>query len=167
MKIRKNFNQLKWINNYLGINIKRKNIKSILMFTIYWNVLEHEVCDDNFNIQRIKNIINSRNLDKSNFILYFEYFRQRYTNDNGNINDIFDGLRFRKNADKQFVQECLTRNNNNSEEIISSLFLVIQRLRNNIFHGLKDPATFENQEPNFNIANKAIATFLNLYKKIM
>jgi hypothetical protein len=155
------FDDLIWINHHLNLNIKLENINSILMFTLYWNILEHELCNDNFKIDKIRKYIKEYNIDKQNFTRYYEYFRDRYYTGNGNTNYYFDGLKLSKQNIK-YVQDCFINQNPTNEELISSLFLIIQRLRNNIFHGLKEPRNFEEQELNFKIANKAIATILNI-----
>jgi hypothetical protein len=164
MKLRKNFNQLNWINKHLNLGTKKKNIKSTLMFTLFWNLFEHETCYDWFNINTIRDLINRANLSIYEFIEYYDYFKKRYTI-NGDINERFETLNFRNQTDREYVRNTFRNPTPSNEELISSLFLVIQRLRNNIFHGLKEISTLEIQEPNFNIANKAIATFLELTKR--
>ncbi len=48
-----------------------------------------------------------------------------------------------------------------AEQVIASLFLIIQRLRNNLFHGIKEAKFLSEQEKNFKMANQAIAKFLD------
>ena len=163
MKTKKDINQLAWINEYLHLRIRKKNIKSTLMFILYWNILEHLVCDDNFNINSIRQKISIKRLSQIDFIEYYTHFRHRYVS-NGVVTRQFDLLMFRSENDKQYVKNCFQNNNPTDEEAISSLFLVIQRLRNNIFHGLKEIEVLEVQEPNFKNANAAIVTFLELIR---
>jgi hypothetical protein len=161
MKTKRNIYQLGWINNYLKLRIKKKNIKATLMFTLYWNIFEHVTCNDNFSITKLRDIIRLRNLNQTCFLEYYNYFKNRYTL-NGSVTDRFNFLMFRNQNDKQYVYNCLLNQMPNNEQLISSLFLIIQRLRNNIFHGLKEIEVLEVQEPNFNVANKAIITFLEV-----
>ncbi len=54
------FEGLNWINNYLKSNLKMEEINSILLFTIFWNILEHNKCDDNFNIEKIRELVSQK-----------------------------------------------------------------------------------------------------------
>jgi len=150
---------LDWINHYLNSELKMEEINSILLFTIYWNVLEHYKCDDKFSIKRIMELVSEYKLKKEDYNEYYIYFKEKYFFGYG-IDSFVESLKFRNNGDKDFLKITLASEDPTAEQVIGSLFLIIQRLRNNLFHGIKEARFLSEQERNFTVANEAIATFL-------
>jgi len=149
---------LDWINNFLKSNLKMEEVNSILLFTIYWNILEHIKCDDDFKIFKIKELITENSLKKEDYMKFYEYFKNKYFS--YGVDSFIESFNFRSNGDMEFIKGTLESEDPTAEQVIASLFLIVQRLRNNLFHGIKEANYLSEQEINFQMANQAIARFL-------
>lgn len=84
-----------------------------------------------------------------------DYFRDRYLTD-GALNDQFDSLAFRPNDGRGEVEAALTGRNQGPVEQAAAVLLIIYRLRNNLFHGVKWAMGLHDQHDNFEHANRVL-----------
>lgn len=163
----------KWINSFFGIN-RNDNIESIKNFALLWNIFERYFCSMNASLNIIKNKIYKLdeigyNFPKKIHEDYYDYFRNRYVNQNDNsVNELFENLNFRDNRTdieyKALLKEILENPNSVIKNKLLANFIIIYRLRNNLFHGSKNIATISEQNVSFEIANKIIMDFLEFLK---
>lgn len=152
---------LQWINNRFGVNLQEEDITSIKDFSLVWNVFEGcGVFSTNFSITKLETHIQNINFDLTQFQNQFEYFSNRYVA-NGQTNNRFDNLNFRRTDRKQFVADVLCGNLTTPRDIILALAIIVYRLRNNFFHGSKDIRVIDQQNENFINANSFLTTLLN------
>ena len=149
-----------WLeNNRYYLTIEEKKLKSIFYFSLVWNIFEKECCQKNASIgnhpkklaEKINSIIDSNLLNE-----IFQYFKNRYIG-NGDANDIFNRFDFgREPASetyKQFVKDKLLSPEPTNEEKLQSLLYIAFRLRNNLFHGIKNVEELYKQNKNFKQIN--------------
>lgn len=152
---------LQWINTRFGVNLQEEDITNIKDFSLIWNVFEGcGVFSANFSITKLESHIQNINFDLIEFQNQFTYFRDRYVT-NGQTNNRFESLNFRRTDRKQFVADVLCDNLTTSRDIILALAIVVYRLRNNFFHGNKDIRVIDQQKENFINANSFLTTLLN------
>ena len=158
------FEYLNWVNKRLETNINPNKIKSALMFSVLWNMFEHEVCDDKFNLEKVKEKVEQYKIELSYFEDELNYFKVRRKNYSGD-NYIENGLRGTE-SQKRTIANLLDDNITDKIERVLALVLIIFRLRNNMFHGPKEVRDLEYQEPNFKTANSILKKFLNFIKPV-
>jgi hypothetical protein len=83
------------------------------------------------------------------------YFRDRYLTE-GAPNGQFHSLAFRSNDGRADVEAALTGRDEGPVEQTAAVLLIIYRLRNNLFHGLKWAVGLHDQQDNFEHANRVL-----------
>jgi len=163
--------ELKWIKKrYYYDNINEKRLKNIFYFTLIWNIFENECCNRDAKIsthpKEIAQNINGVSEQKINKI--FDYFKNRYIT-NGTINEIFKSFSFDKNNTcntyKKFVKEKLKAQEVTLKEQIQALLYIAFRLRNNLYHGVKDVKKLYEQNENFRQINIFLMEVNDNYSK--
>lgn len=164
-----------WIKDFFTadfISPDLTNIESVKNFAILWNLFERYFCDKNANLKKIQDNINK--LSESNYSFpqiiyddYYTYCRKRYLIED-KTNELFESLLFRENAAenkyKELLKSILENSESESKKKVFACFIIIYRLRNNLFHGSKNIATIDEQNDNFERANKVLMTFLSFLK---
>lgn len=135
------FSEEIWIRKNINDNFFAPQYSSIRNFFIFWNSFEKIVCDENANFTTIHTKIETLRLDNQNTDVnsLFDYFRDRYTSGN-RTNHRFEELCFR-NGDqewKDLTKTTLENDNNVTTDRLLSILFISLRLRNNLFHGIKD-----------------------------
>lgn len=153
---------LQWINEKLNVNLNNEDLDSIKDFSLIWNVFESKVCKKNFSPDRVQEGINSKDYTLKNFSKELKYFQNRYITE-GHANHRFAFLYFRNKKSEQFCKDVLLGNITELNEIILGLVLIVYRLRNNLFHGVKNMAVIDEQKDNFGMANQILSKILDKY----
>jgi len=152
---------LLWINKRFNVNLREEDIVNIKDFALVWNVFEGcRVFSTNFSITKLESYIQNIDFDLNQFQKDFLFFSNRYVTE-GETNQRFDNLNFRKSDRKQFVSDVLCSKLTNQKEVILALTIIVYRLRNNFFHGTKNIQTIDQQNENFISANSFLTTLLN------
>ena len=88
------------------------------------------------------------------------YFRQRYVSD-GQTNHKFESLHFRRNDRRELVEAVLLGHEATAIEIVKALLIIVFRLRNNLFHGIKWAYEMRDQQRNFENAIAVLTRVLD------
>ena len=146
--------------------IEEEKLKSIFYFSLVWNIFEKECCHKNASIgNHPKNLADnlSNNIDSNLLNEIFQYFQNRYI-ENGDVNDIFNSFDFgREPASttyKNFVKDRLLKEETTNQEKLQSLLYIAFRLRNNLFHGIKNVEELYKQNKNFKQINSLLMVII-------
>jgi hypothetical protein len=93
------------------------------------------------------------------------YWRRRYFA-NGALNGRFESLLFRPNDRGELVKAVMAEERDDAESVVAAVLLIIYRLRNNLFHGLKWQYGLADQEGNFRHANEVLMEVLERYGEL-
>ena len=148
---------MKRINDLLGIDISVEIGPELLEFLILWNLFEKRLFNKRFSIAAaIRNDVkvSSVSLDDA-----FDYFKKRYI-ENGRTNSKFDALSFRRNDKKSNVVNILCGVPDVILNRSTAVQIIIYRLRNNLFHGLKEVETLSSNKSTFLIVNEFLLSCL-------
>jgi hypothetical protein len=156
------FDEFQFINNFLNSNLNKEKLKSTLNFTLMWALFDDYVFGNSFNADELKQICINKKISIEEFQEPYEHFRKRYVDEDGNETDYFSSFVFRNLNTKDSIKNILIDQNSNEIDKVWALFKIIHRLRDNLFHGIKEVKEIEFQESNFMMANKAIAKYLEL-----
>lgn len=159
-----NFEDIKWINKKFELNLKPESLQSTLSFVLLWNLLEEKICKVDFTFNKLESYISEHNIKSDIFDEEINFFKQRSIAINPYVESyIKDGLALNNKNPKEQVRKLLTDEHLEDKDKIISLFIIIERLRNNLFHGIKLMSTMHEQENNFKHANSALKKLLNYY----
>ena len=148
---------IKSINDLLGIDISVEIGPELLEFLILWNLFEKRLFNNRFSITEAirKDVkVSSASLDAA-----FAYFKKRYV-ENGRTNSKFDALSFRRNDKKSNVANILCDVSDAMLNKSTAVQIIIYRLRNNLFHGLKDVESLSSNKATFLIVNEFLLSCL-------
>lgn len=156
-----NFNAVSWIShNYANVYIDEPSQIAVVNFSLMWNVFEGQFCNNSVSVAKLDSIaeeIASGEFSEEEIQQIFDFYKNRYV-ENGTVNDRFDNLNFRPRDRREFVEEVILNHNHITKDSILALLIIVYRLRNNLFHGLKSFNLLHNQAENLNYAS----TFLSL-----
>lgn len=152
----------------------------VFYFTLIWNLFEKYCFKNCLSINKIQNFSKKKELLDLDIGTIFEFFkkaynldcREGYKDDEFSFNNSKYSFRFIAikgypdpnnkeikyfNEDHyyklQIVKKALTTNNQDQTTKIECLLYLMYRIRNNLFHGKKDPRYIEEQEELFALSN--------------
>lgn len=152
---------LEFINKTYGVNYQESELNCIMKFSLLWNVFEGKKFNSSFNITKFEGKINNLTIDVSKFDSPLKYFRKRYV-ENEQTNTLFNNLNFRANDKKDLVRDVLLGVENNPNKMVLAIGIIVYRIRNNFFHGLKDIVHMNGQKENFKMANLVLKNLISI-----
>ena len=128
-------------------------------FSLLWSFFEAKALHTNASANSILALVHKwasdGRLNITPFTPSLSYFRNRYFNQ-GIFTSHFDGLNLRSNDSPELVRAVLKGENINPADNVAALLIVVFRLRNNLFHGVKWAYDIHGQLDNFSNANVAL-----------
>ena len=166
-----NPNVIEWLQLYLKKpKIHEKSLKPVMHFSLLWNLFEYTYFtkDKRLTPDALFDLsdISFKFLEEVVINKCFNHFEQRYLNENGKTNEMFEKLRLckksknDKESDYQICKKIIENKSLDRIEKIKCLFLIIHRFRNNLFHGNKKPLTLNLFENEFNHINEFLMYFI-------
>ncbi|MBU2905110.1 hypothetical protein KO529_09970 [Arenibacter algicola] len=152
---------IEWINNKFGTDYSVQELDEIKDFTLIWNIFENTIFNARFSINLLEQEIVNRNPNFEDFHECFNYYQNRYVVENS-ISNRFQYLNFRRNDREQFVKDVLLGHIIADNAKVLAIGIIVYRLRNNLFHGLKNYRNLNGQVENFSKANTFIQRFLEI-----
>jgi hypothetical protein len=138
--------------------------RAISHFALLWSLFEARALQTSASASKILSVVHEwaaqGRLKSEAFAESLRYYRQRYFT-NGQPTEYFAGLNLRKTDNPTLVQEVLTGTNNNPADAVAGLLIVVYRLRNNLFHGVKWAYGIQGQRSNFEHANQTLMSALS------
>jgi hypothetical protein len=159
--------EIEWINRYLQVAglIDRSQVECIRNFSLMWNLFEGHVCEQRASLDKFEKIVNKLMikgyLHCEDYKDHVNYFKSRYITNMG-TNSIFDELYINNKNSKELVINVLLDKDTNIKSVVMALLIIIYRLRNNLFHGIKSLYTINNQVDNFKRANRILMRITEL-----
>lgn len=167
MPIANAFDAPEWIarNTLGGTAISAEAQEAVGSFTTMWNFFESTLCDNRASVAALQRVCDrfdadrlpsatSQTLDEC---LAFWSFRYRTPDGFGHR---FEGLHFRPNDRRTHVEAVLQGNSTDPRDKLLALMIIVYRLRNNLFHGLKTLEMLNDQVQNLATASRCLAAIL-------
>ena len=132
---------------------------------LLWSLFEARVLDRRASAQAI--VVTARCWSERGVLAqdHFQYeqtfFRNRYC-PNGQFSCHFDHLNFRRPDREELVRRFLKQECLHAWEDAAGVLIIVYRLRNNLFHGLKWVHAIRGQRQNFGNATTALIQALEL-----
>ena len=184
------FDELAFINSCLEDGISKslsveteQKIKSVLRFAIFWNLLEADILFKNHvSLWKLENsdlhtkiLTNLDEEEKSSLNYCILFFSERYCVWTDHNLTCRNNEEENKREDyKKKLQEIIEKQDeinkqelieNNLEEYLKICLFIVYRLRNNLFHGIKQLSDLTDQNDLFNVANRFLSVVLASLKK--
>jgi hypothetical protein len=136
-----------------GENISEESYQSIADFCVMWALFEGtELHGINVVVDELKNVAYRIANKIQNIECALEFWRQRYICE-GQTNQKFEHLNLTHQPHRDLVSRVLLGIEIEQETVTLALLLIIYRLRNNLFHGIKDITTIRHQASNLDMAS--------------
>jgi hypothetical protein len=160
-----------WLKRYFDKpELNEQELKPVLHFSLLWNLFEHTYFTDNkhLNPKRLLDLsdISFNIIQEANLNEIFDYFKVRYF-PNNHIDNRFTTLLLDRTvrnretpSNYNFCQTTLNATNPTQIDKARTVFLIIHRFRNNLFHGRKNPETLNIYQQPFNEINKFLVHFI-------
>jgi len=143
--------------------------EAIMHFSLLWSFFEAEVLNTNASANSILACIHGwDSTDRLRLELFTEslaYFQARYFQ-NGQLTKHFSDLSLRQNDNPALVGSVLKRENTNHADSVAALLIIVLRLRNNLFHGVKWAYGIHGQLDNFTNANAALIAAMETHGQL-
>jgi hypothetical protein len=159
------FDAAEWIkSNYAGADeLRPETLQVVSSFTLIWNFFENTACDRKANIgkfERIAAALAEGNERLPGLAEALQFWTDRYY-DGAAFNTLFEGLEFREGDRRDHVEAVLSGARADLRSQLLAVMIIVYRLRNNLFHGLKEFATLNGQIGNLDTACRALAAILS------
>jgi hypothetical protein len=130
--------------------------EAIKDFSLFWTLYEGTFLNASSSADAIIRDVHSLKahgrLTLDPFRPAIKYFTERYF-DGTNPTDVFQGLHLRSNDHRPLVEHVVRGKSSDEAEILSAILIIVLRLRNNLFHGVKWSYGIKDQLENFRNAN--------------
>lgn len=152
-------------------------LRAVAGFTLMWNLFEAQLFPDTkpdkrANITGLKELARRvRYSDEHTHVLAecVDYYQSRYLSE-GAFNDLFEGLKFRKYENEKkaraLVKSVLEGENESPSDQMFAMLVIVYRIRNNTFHGLKPVDKWDDQASNISHAAKVLALALETARDV-
>lgn len=158
---------------------REKEIKSVLRFAIFWNLLEADPWFKNYvSLWKLENsdlhtkiLTNLDEEEKSSLNYCILFFSQRnrlslHCKDQKEENKWQSyQLKMKKIWEEQDEIKKQQLIQNNLKEYLKICLFIVYRLRNNLFHGIKQLSDLSDQNDLFNVANRFLSLVIASLKK--
>jgi hypothetical protein len=146
--------------------LTKKERDAIMHFALLWSFFETTVFNTSASARSITDVSKRWEeeglLKEESFNDCLSYFKGRYI-DLGKFTPPFSGLNFRNNDNQDLVKAVLLGNDRGVGDIVAALLIIVYRLRNNLFHGLKWVDGIRGQLCNFKKANSLLMIALDVH----
>lgn len=161
------FSAAEWIaqNTRGGTEISNDAQDAVASFTTMWNFFESTLCENKASVAAFERICDNLvpNHVAQGTIQTIEdclaFWRFRYCTSDG-FGHRFESLYFRPNDRRAHVEAVLEGHSTSLKDKILALMIIVYRLRNNLFHGLKTLEMLNDQVQNLTVASRSLAAFL-------
>ncbi|RYE38582.1 MAG: hypothetical protein EOP24_46620 [Hyphomicrobiales bacterium] len=148
-----------------GTHLSREAQEAVSGFTTMWNFFESTVCDNRASIAAFERALarwrpsqvapeTSQVIDEC-----LAFWRFRYRTPVG-FGERFEGLHFRPADRRAHVERVLSGEVDDPSAKMLALMIIVYRLRNNLFHGLKSIEMLNDQVQNLATATRCLAGIL-------
>jgi hypothetical protein len=142
---------------------------AIVDFTLLWSLFEARILNNAGNAKSIRAVVvawyEAGTLQPDAYDAQLVYFRMRYFA-NGAFTYHFDHLHLRPNDQMALVRSVIDGSNNDLCCRVATVFIIILRYRNNLFHGVKWQYELAGQLDNFTNANNALMKALEQHGRL-
>jgi len=153
-----------WVRENLreALSLKPETLQAVAGFALLWNLFEGRVCENQACVKTFKRITQNlasspkleKLVDKS-----VSFYRSRYVTGQ-KMNARFNRLNFRPKDRREHVESVLKGEVDKCRDKMFALLIIVYRIRNNIFHGLKSASIWDDQAKNISEASRVLSLII-------
>jgi hypothetical protein len=136
-------------------------------FSLLWSLYEGTILDASGSARAIvddaKSLKETGQLNLDPIKAPIEYFLSRYF-DGKELTHAYGMLYLRQNDRPDLVERVVRRQSQDDVEILSAILIIVLRLRNNLFHGMKWAYGIRDQFKNFQNANRVLMAVMDMHR---
>ena len=120
---------------------------AIREFALLWSIFEAQALLGDGRVEAIIEFVDDfakaarddhRRLMTAPFIPHITYFREQFlTPNHASTNELFEALSFQDRRHQKMVSSVLLKLRDDTPELVKALLLIVDRLRDSVFRGLK------------------------------
>ncbi len=154
-----------WISENIrgGERISDETNQAIADFCVMWALFEgtelHDI--DGATVDELQNVALRVAGSDPDIEAPLNFWKRRYIKE-GKTNRKYEQLHFTHEPHKKLVSRVLLGEDINSATTILALLLIVYRLRNNLFHGMKDITRISDQTTNLDTGAKLLQIVLKV-----
>jgi hypothetical protein len=145
---------------YLEEPVTLESYQTISKFTMLWSIYEGRLFNENYCNSLMRNKVDTGLIRLHHWSIHWDYFRRRYLSNNRQVNETFAGLAFKSPRDRARLEEIITDDTSDERAITEAILMIVHRLRNNLFHGIKKVASYNLQRENLEMACSVLTDVL-------
>lgn len=161
------FDATAWLATHTrgGTRLSPEAQAAVSGFTTMWNFFESSLCDNRASIAAFERALQNyrpHDIDAptAQALEYsLAFWKIRYKTPSG-FGPRFEGLHFRNGDRRDHVERVLSGEADAPGAKMRALMIIIYRLRNNLFHGLKSIEMLNDQVQNLETASRCLAAIL-------
>jgi hypothetical protein len=156
-----------WLAKTAPGSLNEQERGAIKDFTLLWSLYEGTILNNSANanaiIRTVRSLKNDGKLSMEPLRPAIKHFLDRYY-DGIDLTHHFYHLHLRSNDHPDLVERVVRRQSSDDVEILSALLIMVFRLRNNLFHGIKWSYEIQGQLENFRNANNLLMTVMEMHR---
>jgi hypothetical protein len=150
-------------------NLTGEERNAIIDFSLLWSLFEARILHNRGNANSLRAAVDAWHqagtLQADAYDQQLAYFRQRYFANNA-FTYHFDHLHLRPSDRAPMIRSVIDGSNNDPSGRVVTVFTIILRYRNNLFHGMRWQYELAGQRDNFTNANTALMTALEHHAQL-
>jgi hypothetical protein len=150
-------------------HLSEEERNAIIDFSLLWSLFEARILDHAANAANILATVarwhEKGTLSEESYDAQLSYFQERYFAD-GTFTYHFGNLHLRRSDHVPLVRSVIDDTSHDSVARVATVFIIILRYRNNLFHGIKWTYELADQLGNFTNANVALMTALEQHGQL-
>jgi hypothetical protein len=134
-----------------------------LLWSLYEGTMLHNSASASAIVNDVKSLKESGRLNLDPIKTPIQYFLSRYF-DGEELTYAYAKLRLRRNDQTDMVERVVRRESPDEAETLSAILIIVLRLRNNLFHGMKWAYGIRDQLKNFQSANRVLMAVMEMHR---
>lgn len=164
-------NPIEWLEQNVNgfASLPQADREAIFHFLLLWSLFEARALQTSASASRITDTVHKwaaqDKLRMEPFQKTLNYYRQRYCIA-GQETGRYKQLRLRENDNSALVWSVLQGADDSPEDCVAAILIIVYRLRNNLFHGVKWEYGLSGQIDNLVHANAVLINALSLLERV-
>jgi hypothetical protein len=153
---------IRLISQRTGDSLSAESLQTVRDFTLLWMFYEGSVFETHYESEKMKKLVELGELRLHDLNLHWDYFQKRYLSSPRIFSTQFDQLTISRQSakDRTRLEQLLNEPTPTDAERTIAVLLIVFRLRNNLFHGIKRVGSLNEEREVLNRANQVLEDVL-------
>lgn len=150
------------ISQRTGDSLSPESLQAVRDFTLLWMFYEGSAFGTHYDSGKMKELVERGELSLHDLNSHWDYFKRRYLSSPRIFSAQFDQLTISRQSakDRARLEQLLNEPTPTDEERTIAVLLIVFRLRNNLFHGIKRVGSLNEEREVLSRANQVLEDVL-------